>query len=341
MIKEIEKIVMENGSRWEVPFFPPRSLFFMKTSGFKGSPARQPVVFLVFDQRGPTPRWVVKASRQLTTIATLQKEYQQLLYFHKTLSPEMRKSIPRPLLSREESGRFLFVETGLPGTIVPTVVRLEAGTFHRKQIGKLMQQVKGWLLKFQKETQEGEVEITHEWIEQNVKRPLNQYRSWYSCSSDEEAFFSEYLENWNAYLRTRIPLVAHHGDFWSGNILINQDTVSVFDWTSSRRKALPFHDLLLFVSSFLVDSSERDEGDNHVKLFEKLFFSRHWFGQQIAEVISQFFFQHKLSPRLISQIFPLFLINMAIRNEDEYPIHPLWRERLAFYIQNRNQFIDI
>jgi hypothetical protein len=343
MIKEIEKIVMENGPRWEIPFFPPRSLFFIKTCGSKNNSSQQPVVFLVFDQRGPTPRWVVKASRHLSTTSTLQKEYQQLLYFYHTLSPAMRKTIPRPLLSREDSGRFLFVETGLPGEGFPTVVGLEKGTFHRKQIGRFLHQVKEWLLQFQKETQEGDVEITDEWIDLKIRPMVDQYRSLYPCTPEEEVFFSEYLEGWRPYFRTRIPVVACHGDFWAGNMLMEGETLSVFDWTFSKRKALPFDDLLLFISSFLVGPSEREEGDNNIKSFEKMFFSGHWFSQQVGELVSKFFFHHKLSPRMIFQIFPLFLIKMAIRKEDEYHIqrNPFWRDRLAFYIQNRNRFIEI
>ena len=343
MIKEIEKIIMENGPRWEIPFFPPRSLYFTKTSGSKNNAARQPVVFLVFDQRGPTPRWVVKASRHLSSASTLQKEYQQLLYFYHTLSPGLRKAIPRPLLSREDPGRFLFVETGLHGSGFSSMVRLDGGPAHQKQIEKILHNVKAWLLKFQKETQEEEVEITEEWIEQNIKAPLDQYQSLYPCSSEEERFFSDYLESWKPYFRTQLPLVACHGDFWAGNMLMDGEDLSVFDWTFSRRKGLPFDDILLFISSFLVDSSERSEGNNNMKSFEKIFFSRHWFSQQVRELIVQFFFQHKLSPRMISQIFPLFLIKMAVRKEDEYHTlrNPLWRDRLAFYIQNQHRFIEI
>lgn len=343
MIKEIEKIVMENGPRWEIPFFPPRSLFFIKTSGSKNNPARQPVVFLVFDQRGPTPRWVVKSSRNLSSVPRLQKEYQQLLYFYHAVSPELRRSIPRPLLSREDTGRFLFVETGLHGAGFSTKVQLERGASHQREIQNVLRAVKEWLVKFQKETQEGEIEVTEEWIEQNVKAPLDQYRTSYPCTSDEEAYFSEYLDGWRPYLRTHIPLVAHHGDFWAGNMLMEGDQLSVFDWTFSRRKALPFEDLLLFISSFMVDSSGREEGNNNMKSFEKMFFSRHWFSEQVKELLIQFFFQHKLSPRMIAQIFPMFLINMAIRKKDEYHAfrNPLWRDRLEFYIRNRRHFIEI
>lgn len=343
MIKEIEKIVMENGPRWEIPFFPPRSLFFIKTSGSKKHPAAQPVVFLVFDQRGPNPRWVVKASRHLATVSILQKEYQQLLYFYHTLSPGLRKAIPRPLLSREDAGRFLFVETGLPGSSFSTVVRLRGGVSHQKEMERTVRKVKEWLLKFQNETREEEVEMTEEWIEEKVKAPLSQYRDSYPCTAEEERFFDQYLENWKPYLQTRLPLAAHHGDFWAGNMLMDGENLFVFDWTFSKRKALPFDDLLLFVSSFVVDSSERGEGDNNMKSFEKVFFGRNWFSEQVKEAVVQFFFQHKLSPRMLSQIFPLFLMNMAIRKKDEYHAirNPLWRDRLLFYIQNRNRFIEV
>ena len=342
MIKEIEKIVMENGPRWEIPFFPPRSLFFIKTGGQKKYPGAEPVIFLVFDQRGPNPRWVVKVSRRFSTISVLQKEYQQLLYFYHTLSPGLRKSIPRPLLSREDAGRFLFVETGLPGASLSNSVRSGGGASHQREIGKTTKAVKEWLLKFQRETREGEVEITEEWIEENIGAPLDQYRALYPCSADEARFFDQYLENWKPYLRTRVPLAAHHGNFGAENIRMDGENVFILDWTVSGRKALPFDDILSFISSFVIDPSERGEGGD-MESFDEIFFGRGWFSEQVKEVLVQFFFQHKLSPGMISQVFPLFLINRVIPKTDESPfLHsPRWRERLLFYIQNRGRFIDV
>lgn len=341
MIKEIEKIVLENGPRWEIPFFPPRSLFFIKTGGKKKDPPAQPVVFLVFDQRGPNPRWVVKVSRHLSAIPTLQREYQQLLYFYHSLSPSLRKSIPRPLLSREDAGRFLFVETGLPGAAVPTSIRSAGGVSYQREIGELLQNVKEWLLKFQRETQEGEVEVTEAWIEETVIAPLDRYRISYPCSTAEALFFDQYLENWKPYLRTRIPLVGQHGHFVAGNLMMEEKNVFVLDWTLSRRKALPFDDMLMFISSFVLDPPKRG-GQDGMESFEKIFFGRNWFSEQVKEVLVQFFFQLKLSPRMLSQLFPLFLINLVLREKDQYPgvCSPLWRDRLLFYIQNRNRFIE-
>ncbi len=341
MLREIEKVIVENGPRWEVPFFPPRNLYFTKTGGSKKNPTAQPVVFLLFDQNGAAPRWVVKVSRSSATISMLTKEYENLLYFYHRLSPSFRSSIPKPLLSREDPERFLFVETGLKGKSLPALVQPEAGIAHQKEIGKMMESVLAWLLQFQAETQEGTVEITDDWIEEEVRKPIEQYRSLYPTDPSEERFLKDHLQGWAAWRRAAIPLTGHHGDFWTGNMLTDGHSISICDWSFSQKKGWPFDDLFFFLSSLPVGM---DDG-NPLLSFENLFFKEHWFHRQIRNIMARFFFQWKLSPRLFSQWFPLFLVKLSIRESGQYHLHalrnPLWRERLLLLIRNQSRLMEI
>lgn len=344
MIKEVEKIIMENGPRWETLFFPPRGLFFIKTSGSKKNPGGQPVVFLVFDPRSSGPRWVVKVSRNPSVIGLMEKEYENLLYVYHALSAPFRKTVPRPLLSREEKKGFLFIEGGVPGGPLPAEIQSSGAASYKGQIGTIFDRVSGWLLRFQEETREGEVEINDIWIAEEVQASIERYRSGYSLQPEEDEFLLKYLQKWQEWSQTRLPLVATHGDFWMGNLFFDREELSVFDWTFSRRKALPFDDLFLFLSSFEIDPP-RGGGTNHLDSFEKIFFNRTWIREKVQETLVHFFFQHRLSPRLLDQLFSLFLIRMATREEGDYRAHtrrnPIWRERLLFYIRNKGRFIEI
>lgn len=341
MLKEIEKVIVENGPRWEVPFFPPRALYFTKTGGSKRNPTAQPVVFLLFDQNGTAPRWVVKVSRNAETVSMLTQEYENLLYFYHRLSAPFRSTVPKPLLSREDPERFLFVETGLKGQSLPSLVRPDEGAAHQKEIGKMVESVLAWLLQFQRETQEGTVEITEAWIEEEVKGPIAQYRALYPTDPPEERFLEEHLKGWEEWTRTAIPLTGHHGDFWTGNMLTDGQSISICDWSFSQKRGWPFDDFFFFLSSLPVGQEEGDP----IRSFENLFFKNHWFHRQIRDSLARFFFQWKLSPRLFSQLFPLFLIKLSIRESKQYHLHalrnPLWRERLRYLIRNRSRLMEI
>jgi len=342
MLREIEKVVVENGPRWEIPFFPPRALYFTKTAGSKKNPTAQPVVFLLFDQNGSTPRWVVKVSRNRESIAMLTREYENLLHFYHRLSPSFRSTIPKPLLSREDPGRFLFVESGLKGKAFPSFVNPEGGAGHQREIKRMIESVLAWLLQFQKETQEGAVEISDAWVEEEVRGAIEQYRSLYPVDPSEEQFLIDHLKSWKEWKRTAIPLTGQHGDFWLGNMLTDGTSLSMCDWSFSQKKGWPFDDLFFFFSSIPV--GKKEEVDPLLS-FENLLFKEHWFRRQIQEAMARFFFQWELSPRLFSQLFPLFLIKMSIRESAEYHLHairnPLWRARLLFLIRNRSRLMEI
>ncbi len=299
------------------------------------------MVFLAFDQNGSTPRWVVKVSRNRQTISMLTQEYENLLYFYHRLSPSFRSTIPKPLLSREDPGRFLFVESGLKGKSFPSVAKPEEGVAHQKEIGRMIESVLAWLLQFQKETQNGTVEITDAWIEEEVRGPIEQYRSLYPVEASEERFLNDHLKGWDEWRRTAIPLTGHHGDFWLGNMLAEGPSLSMCDWSFSQKEGWPFDDLFFFLSSLPVG---KEEGDPLLS-FENLFFKEHWFRRQVQEMMVHFFFQWKLSPRLFYQFFPLFLIKSSIRESGQYHLHalrnPLWRERLRFLIANRSRLMEI
>jgi|GEM_PF-5893074 len=341
MLKEIERLILENGPRWEIPFSPPRTLYFTKTGGSKGDPAAQPVVFLLFDQNSATPRWVVKVSRNRATIPILTKEYENLLYFYHRFPSSFRSTLPKPLLSREDPGRFLFVESGLRGKRISPLVQPDGDRAYRRAVGKMFEDVLAWLGQFQKETYKGAVEVTEAWIEEEVKGTIEQYRIRYSVDISEEDFLNDHLERWKEWKKTAIPITGQHGDFRTENIFADGHAVSICDWSLSQKKGRPFDDLFCFLSSLSVGAEE----GNPIDSFENLYFEENWFRQQAREIVARFFFRWELSPRLFSQLYPLFLIKQSIREAGGDSLHAVgdsvWRERLLFFIRNRSRFMEV
>lgn len=205
----------------------------------------------------------------------------------------------------------------------------------------MIESVLAWLLQFQKQTQEGTVEVTDAWIENEVRGPIEQYRSLYPVEASEERFLNDHLSGWEAWRRTAIPLTGHHGDFWPGNMLADGPSLSICDWSFSQKKRWPFDDLFFFLSSLPVGRGEEDP----ILSLENLFFKNNWFHRQIRDSLARFFFQWEVSPRLFSQLFPLFLIKLSIRESGQYHLHALrnslWRERLRFLIRNRSRLMEI
>lgn len=344
MIREIEKIINENGPRWETPFFPPRSLFFIKTSRIKKNVSGKPAVFLAFDQRGSSPRWVVKGSRDPESASALQKEYTHLLHFYHTLSSDFHKTIPRPLLSREDNGQFLYIEGGLGGALPSGRVHLDGSGRHQREIEKILHHAAAWLSRFQKETRNGVVEIDEKWIKKEVESAIAHYVLRYTASRLEENFFQGLLEGWNSLIGLRLPSVGCHGRFSHENILLGNDAISVFDWSSSKKAGLPYEDLFFFACSLRV-LPKKGEQDHPLVSFEKCFFDSNWLDLKIKEWIAGFFGHHHLNPSLFNQFFPLFLIKRAIAEEQNDYAHPLghlvWKDRLSFYITHQERILQV
>ncbi|MBI3804301.1 MAG: phosphotransferase [Nitrospirae bacterium] len=341
MLREIEKVIIENGPRWEVPFFPPRNLFFTKTGGSKRNPTAQPVVFLLFDEAGSAPRWVAKVSRDRSTVDLLQREYENLLYFYHRLSPTLRATIPKPLVSQEDPGRFLFIEGGLKGNGLPAFVHPEGGSAHRKEINAMLEQAIAWLIQFQKETREESLQLSEKWIKEEAQKSVDLYRSTYQPDPLEETFLQEHLKRWEEWIGTEIPLTGQHGDFWLGNMLSDGNSISLCDWSFSKKKEIPSDDLFFFLCALPVGAEAADP----LRSFENLFFKDHWFRQRAEETVTRFFAEWKLPLRLFNQLFPYFLIKMSIREAGQYQLHALrnhiWRDRVVSLIQNRSRLINV
>lgn len=342
MLREIEKVIIENGPRWEVPFFPPRNLFFTKTGGSKRNPTSQPVVFLLFDEVAQNPRWVAKVSRNPSTVQMLQKEYENLLYFYHRLSPTFRATIPKPLVSQEDPGRFLFIEGGLKGNGLLSVIDPEGGGAHQKEINQTMARVLAWLMQFQKETQEGAIRISREWIEAEVQKAIDLYRSIYRIDTSEEKFLEEHLKGWEGWIGTEIPLTGHHGDFWLGNMLSDGRSILLCDWSFSKKKEMPSDDLFFFLCALPVGAESME---NPLRSFENLFFKEHWFRRSLPAMLARSFSEWGLPSPLFGQLFPYFLIKMSIRESGEYQLHALrnhiWRDRVLFLIRNRSRLVHV
>lgn len=277
-------------------------------------------------------------ARDASMNSMIVNEYETLAYFYKKISQCRRESIPAPLFCGDFKGMAFLIESSLQGNIFSQIIRLDFGYFKKKTILKNIKNVQKWLIQFQNETQRGMIHINEDFIENEIINKIDLFKNMYAISKEEACFLGELTGNFRQYINTSIPLVGIHGDFYIENIFFKNGSAAVFDWSFASYKGLPFLDIFMFANSFYVDATE-----DSLSSFEKIFFSKNWFSNAIKGFLEGHFNQKGLDLQLVRRFFPLFLLQMSVRDRLMYGIHTsnneLWEKKFHFYVENKNRFI--
>jgi aminoglycoside phosphotransferase (APT) family kinase protein len=113
------------------------------------------------------------------------------------------------------------------------------------------EQAGGWLAQFQRETWRGQLVLGPDTFEESVVPVFERYQVAVGWSRWEQHLLDR-LRRWCEDLSgVAVPLVAVHGDYALGNILLSDGAVTgVVDWELGEPVGRPFTDLFKFVSSY-------------------------------------------------------------------------------------------
>lgn len=209
------------------------------------------VTLLMFGADGK-PRLVAKLARRAESERALMAEYNALLQLwslgHSTVTAEL----PRPLMLEDVAGRRVLLSTAVRGTPL-TVGYYTPGHVRRPNlVAKDFALAGTWLYRFQRATRSGTATIGPAAFDEWIRPTMARYRAEVGWASWESSLFTDRLPALcSALSGASVPVVAVHGDYAPGNVLVSNGRVSgVIDWELGRGAGLPFSDLFKFATSY-------------------------------------------------------------------------------------------
>ena len=150
-----------------------------------------------------------------------------------------------------------------------------------------------------------------------------------------------------------VPVVARHGDFWPGNLIVSGDVAGVVDREAYQEKSNPFHDLLLFATSYGLNVNWKPGiSADPIAAFRATFLPTPGFRGSCAVTCTSTPEAIGLPDELSTSSFPVFLAEQALdearksrspsegrdggRAPEESARH-LWRRLLEEYARSRTR----
>jgi hypothetical protein len=197
------------------------------------------------------PCLVAKLARCPETEPVLVAEHAALRDVWSTRPPSIMAELPRPVALERVAGRLVLLSTAVPGTPLRTHYYSPGHVRHPERVAADMTVAGSWLARFQEETRSGTVTLGPETFDEWIRPTFDRYRAEVGWSG-WEAGLLDHLSDLCAQLSgARVPVVAVHGDYAPGNILLDSERVSgVVDWELGRGAGLPFSDLFKFAASY-------------------------------------------------------------------------------------------
>lgn len=330
--------------------------------GLDRDPAAK-VTLILFGEDG-TPSVIAKVARQAAAEQALLAEHAMLLDLWKSRLPTVAGELPRLLLIERIGGRVVLATTFLPGS--PLTVRYYTPG-HVQDPGQVAEDFRlagSWLARFQRATQSGGVVLGTKAFDDWVRPTFARYRDTVGWSDWEQRLLDRLALLAHELDGVSVPLVAVHGDYAIGNLLVDRGRVSgAIDWELGRQVGMPFSDLFKFAASY-GSYLDRTAPPTHGKVpghpgwaearerwgvfagwtnavgFLHAYFGRGWFPELVRSFLLEHFGRLAVPPSAGALFLPAFVAEQAMALEN--PVYRkgyrsllfvLWQERDARWLR--------
>jgi len=245
MLRFLENTIMRNWSSYFPHRQPPRGLqpLILCSSPYRG-------VIMYFDKGCSSPLLKVKVGSPFKYIC---REHETLINLYRMVSPQIRATLPRPLDMVEFDGRIAAFEECLDG--ITLFVRYNRSSHEASRGLDYADGALEWLVNFASDTR-----VTNS----NSLACLSEVagsRVWEtSCAPGVADLVQECCERL-ARSELHLAFTAVHGDFWLGNLLFKDRTLTgVIDWEYAHAIGESTSDLFHFLLTFAnyLDRMEAD-----------------------------------------------------------------------------------
>ncbi len=160
-------------------------------------------------------------------------------------------TLPQPLLLENLGGRLVLATTALPGGPMSVGYYRPGHARQPRSVRRDFELAGTWLSRFQRDTWRGQLVVGRETFEETVLPVFDRYQAAVGWSRWEQDLLDQLARRCADLSGAAVPLVAVHGDYALGNILLSDNVVTgVVDWELGQAIGLPFTDLFKFVSSY-------------------------------------------------------------------------------------------
>ncbi len=213
-------------------------------------PAKVTLVF--FDWAGDLAA-VAKVARSPASEPALVQEYETLSHLWALGVPSVRERVAEPLLLERVAGRLALVQAPLRGRPMTAAYYTPGHVTQRAPVAKDFARAAAWLLAFQRETATGLEVLDAALLDRWVGQVIRSYREEVGWTAIEEKLFGEVQTRAEALIGLPLPTAAVHGDFWMGNLLVDESGLrGVVDWERGRSSGPCPLDVYKFPTSYAV-----------------------------------------------------------------------------------------
>ena len=276
-----------------------------------GYSPRGKLVAFIFERGAARPGVLAKMCSGPEQGETLRREHEALGTVRARLDEDLRSTVPAPLALVKEGEDTAVAETILPGS--PMYLAMRNSLVARRNVAGHFRLAREWLVRFQQLTQTGEAAVGSEDWDELVVRPLTHCQGGYPASSDEHRLISGILRKAEGLQAARLPIVASHGDYWAGNLLVDGSYLGIVDWERFSEQGSPFYDLLMFTTSYGLNYpwkfgcyAEPEEA------FRTTYAGNGWMARLVRSHLHAYCDALGLSPQLLEVVLPAFLATRAI-----------------------------
>ncbi|MBN1569682.1 MAG: aminoglycoside phosphotransferase family protein [Acidobacteria bacterium] len=218
------------------------------TCNYNGRARVRRAVSFLFDDVSPVPLAVAKFSSDPGESPVLKHEYETIKKLASISGGKQPGLVPQSLGFLEESPWTVMLESWLPGRTAYFEMRNSWNAL--QHVPKHFRLALEWLMAFQQAAGIKKVSLNESAVRDYVLRPLEKLAQQHRLST-AELHLIESTENLAQRLfGTQLLLVSGHGDFWSGNLVVDINTAGVIDWEHFISETLPFDDLFFFSTAY-------------------------------------------------------------------------------------------
>jgi hypothetical protein len=210
-------------------------------------PATGMVTVLLFRPGDRSPSVVAKLPRYGRTGEPLQREATALDAVWTALPDMARRAIPRPLGLHLVDGTEVLLQTGVPGSHLFGTAA--SGRLRRAALARQLGLALAWCAALQSASAQWVV-TDDSVLAERLEPPAKEVVALLDGDAKVGSLLDRAIEQARALRGTRLPLVASHGDYWAGNLFVQDGRVSgVVDWERAALDDLPVWDPVKAVGS--------------------------------------------------------------------------------------------
>lgn len=277
------------------------------------APGRYPskkVLLFLFPPGAPSPRYIVKLTRDPRFNARLENEWRALTLL--SGREPAGGAVPEPVFVGQEGGLLFVCETVLDGE------RFRRRTTARPDCS-LAPAFVDWLVDLGIETADGDGAPARE-VAATLAPLLQRFITTYAPRPDHQAFLADQLALLGDHPGT-VPLVFQHGDAGMWNLLVDaRGRLGVLDWEAADPRGAPLWDLFYFLRSYGVWIGKVSNArGGALEAFERHYLHDSELGRLLGAAVARFCTGAQLDRRLVEPLFYLCWMHRAVKEASRLP----------------------